>query len=183
MGIGPMQMLAWFTPMAGAGCLLALVGGRLMHVVSGTIILILTSIAVVISSALFIYAPRDPSYWVWIFPAMIFATIAIDLVYSVINVFLSSNLPEHQQGLAGSLAHALVQFSGALFLALAKFVMTSTSSEEDLEDYTNAFWLQFFSGIAALMIFSIFVRVDKAKDEGSLAQVNSSEDSIHIAHS
>jgi MFS family permease len=183
MGIGPMQMLAWFTPMAGGGCLLALVGGRLMHVVSGTIVLILTSIAVVISSALFICVPRDPSYWAWIFPAMVCATIAIDLVYSVVNVFLSSNLPEHQQGLAGSLAHALVQFSGALFLALAKFIMTSTSSKGDAKDYTNVFWLQFFSGIAAFMIFSIFVRVDKAKDESSLAQVAGLEDSIHIAHS
>jgi len=126
-----MQMLAWFMPMAGGGCLLALVGGRLMYVVSGTIILVATSIAVVISSALFIYARLEPSYWAWIFPAMICATVAIDLVYSVVNVFLSSNLPEHQQGLAGSLAHALVQFSGALFLALAKVVMTSTSKRGD----------------------------------------------------
>jgi len=176
-----MQMLAWFMPMAGGGCFLALVGGRLMHVVSGTIILIVTSIAVVISSALFIYAPLEPSYWAWIFPAMICATIAIDLVYSVVNVFLSSNLPEHQQGLAGSLAHALVQFSGALFIAMAKAVMTGTSTRGDARDYTNAFWLQFVSGIVALMIFAAFVRVGKAKDDDSLVQVKFSEDKKCIA--
>jgi MFS family permease len=176
-----MQMPAWFMPMAGGGCLLALVGGRLMHVVSGTIILVITSIAVMISSALFIYAPRNPSYWVWIFPAMVCATIAIDLVYSVVNVFLSSNLPEHQQGLAGSLAHALVQFSGALFLALAKVVMTSTSTLGDTRDYTNAFWLQLICGMVALMIFSVYVRVDKAKGIRSLAPSTSFEDGEDVA--
>ena len=176
-----MQMLAWFTPMAVGGCLLAMVGGRLMHIVSGTVILVITSIAVMVSSALFIYAPRDPSYWTWIFPAMVCATIAIDLVYSVVNVFLSSNLPEHQQGLAGSLAHALVQFSGALFLALAKVVMTSTSTQGDTRDYTNAFWLQLSCGIVALIIFSAFVRVDRASEDESFGEAGSLDDRSHIS--
>lgn len=160
-----MQTMAWFAPMAGGGCLLAIVGGRLMHVVTGTITLVGSSLAVVVASFLFIYAPQHPTYWTWIFPAMICATIAIDLVFSVVNVFLSSSLPENQQGIAGSLAHALVQFSGALFLASADVLVSGSAALGGPKVYQNAFWLQCVCGALAAIVFMVFVRIGMATED------------------
>lgn len=56
-----------------------------MHVVSGTIVLIFSSAAVAVSAVLSICAPDDSSYWAWILPAMVCATLSIDLIYSLVN--------------------------------------------------------------------------------------------------
>ena len=42
---------------------------------------------------------------------MIGATIGIDVTYNVANVFITTSLPQSQQGLAGALINSLV-FSG-----------------------------------------------------------------------
>lgn len=157
-----MKLLAWFTPMAIGGCLLAILGGYLMHIVSGTTVLIFSSAAVAVSAVLFICAPDDPSYWAWIFPAMVCATISIDLIYSLVNVFLSTKLPPHQQGVAGSLAHSLVHFGGALLLGVASGVNDAQPDEGEAMKYRDAFWLQFACGVVTLIIFVGFVRVEKA---------------------
>ena len=148
--------------MAIGGCFLAMLGGFLMHVISGTIILVITCSGIMAASLLFVFAPNHPLYWTWIFPAMICSTIAIDLIVNVVNVFLSSKLPKHQQGLAGGLAHVMMQFSIAFFLGVARIVATCTLDQGEAQSYKNVFWLQFACGVAALVIFLVFVRIDKA---------------------
>jgi hypothetical protein len=162
-GIGPLQLLVWFTPMAGGGCLLAILGGFLMSKVSGTSILLTTCLAVIVAAALFLCMPSQPSYWIWVFPAMISATMAIDLVYNVVNVFLSSELPIDQQGIAGSMAHALVRFSDTLLLGVAKAVTPEALDTNDRASYRGAFWLQVACGVGALLIISAYVKIGKAE--------------------
>jgi MFS family permease len=158
-----MQLLAWFTPMAGGGCFLAILGGYLMSKVSGTSILATTCLAVIAAATLFLCMPSQPSYWIWVFPAMICATTAIDLVNSVVNVFLSSELPIDQQGIAGSLAHALVRFSDTLLLGVAKAITPEALDANDRASYRGAFWLQVACGVGALLIVLIYVRIGKAE--------------------
>jgi hypothetical protein len=94
---------------------------------------------------------------------MICATTAIDLVYSVVNVFLSSELPTDQQGMAGSLAHALVRFSDTLMLGVAKAITPEALDTNDRASYRGAFWLQVACGVGALLIVLIYVRIGKAE--------------------
>jgi MFS family permease len=162
-GISPIQLLIWFTPMAGGGCLLAILGGFLMNKVSGTSILLTTCLAVIAAAVLFLCMPTQPSYWIWVFPAMICATMAIDLVYSVVNVFLSSELPTDQQGIAGSMAHALVRFSDTLLLGVAKAVTPEALDVKDRASYSGAFWLQVACGVGALLVICAYVRIGKAE--------------------
>ena len=162
-GISPIQLLIWFIPMAGGGCFLAVLGGFLMNKVSGTSILLTTCLAVIAAASLFLCMPAQPSYWIWVFPAMICATIAIDLVYNVVNVFLSSELPIDQQGIAGSIAHAVVRFSDTLLLGVAKAVTPEALVTNDRASYRGAFWLQVTCGIGALLIISLYVRIGKAE--------------------
>lgn len=154
-----MQLIAWFAPMAIGGCFLAMVGGFLVDVISGTIILIITCLAITAASLLFVYTPPRSLYWMWIFPAMVCSTIAIDPIINVVNVFLPSTLPKHQQGLAGGLTHVMMQFSIAFFLGVARIVTTYTSDQGEAQSFKNVFWLQFTCGAAALVIFLAFVRI------------------------
>lgn len=152
-----MQMLAWFAPMPIGGCLLAIFGGGLMNIVSESFIFSLSCLGNIVASLLLIIAPQDPSYWVYVFPAMICVTISMDLTFNQVNIFLSSTLPSHQQGTAGSLSHALIHLSAPLLLGLARELEAITPSEEARDTYAYAFWLQYGCGMVALAAFLLFV--------------------------
>ncbi|GAB7325479.1 hypothetical protein MBLNU13_g09493t1 [Cladosporium sp. NU13] len=144
MGASPMQVVAW---------------------IPGTILAIITCVAIIVDSLLFAIAPEGAGYWPWIFPAMICATLAIDLIFSVTNIFLSSTLPARQQGLAGGLANALLQLSIAILLGFSDIIAAMTSYQGEKQSYKNVFWFELACGAAALVIFVGFVRIDSAKSD------------------
>jgi hypothetical protein len=71
--ISPMLVVAWYTPMAIGGCLLATLGGLIFHRVPGTVMMAITGVASIICSLLFAFLPEHPNYFAWIFPAMLCA--------------------------------------------------------------------------------------------------------------
>lgn len=208
-----MQLVAWYTPMAIGGVILATCGGLLLHIVPAKILMILTGLAIITDALLFALAPADANYWAWvsltpfslqpppplcpaafktchlglteddhqIFPAMLAATVAIDLIFNVANIFLSTQLPARQQGLAGALSNFLLQLSVAVLLAGAEVVVHATthSAQDDAggadgmdvnkeiqrKGYQNAFWFELACGAAGLVVFVCFVRIRKAEGE------------------
>ena len=165
MGVSYVLLPAWYTPMGVGGCFFAIVSGYVLHRVPGTALLVLTGIAIMAASLLFALLPDDANYWAWILPAMIFATIAIDPMFNVANIFFSTTLPAHQQGLAGALSNALYQLSVSLLQGVAAMVSTHTSYQGRKSSYQNAFWLEFACGASALVIFATSVRIGRAKSD------------------
>jgi len=160
-----MLVVAWYVPMAVGGCILASLGGFFLHRISGTVMMAITGIATIVNALLFALIPIGANYWAWVFPAMICGTIAIDLIFNVANVFLSTALPERQQGLAGALANVVLQLSIAVLLALADIVVSNTAYQGVRQSYKNAFWFEMACGGAALVIFMGFVRIDSATSD------------------
>lgn len=74
-------------------------------------------------------------------------------------------MPARQQGLAGSLANVLLQFSVALQLGFADIVVSKTAYQGQRQSYKNAFWLELAFGGAALAVFMGFVKIDSAKSD------------------
>ena len=165
MGVDSMQLVAWYVPMGLGGCFLAVIGGYVLHMISGTLILILTGAAIIVASLLLALAPQHASYWAWILPAMICATVSIDLVFNMANVFLSTALPARQQGLAGALGNVLFQLSISILLGVAGVVVRYTSHQGQGESYKNAFWFQFACGAAMLVVSMGFVSIGKAQSD------------------
>ncbi|KAK5121039.1 hypothetical protein LTR85_005823 [Meristemomyces frigidus] len=165
MHVPPMLVVAWYVPAAVGGCLLASLGGLILHRIPGTIMMAITGIAIIIDSLLWALIPLHASYWAWVFPAMICATIAIDLIFNVANIFFSTALPARQQGLAGALSNVILQLSIALLLGFADIVATATADRGQRQSYKNAFWFSLACGAAALVIFTTFVRIDSAKSD------------------
>ncbi|KAF1817111.1 MFS general substrate transporter [Eremomyces bilateralis CBS 781.70] len=169
----PMQLVAWFTPMAFGGCVIATGGGFIMHMVPGTVLILFSGIAWIIAPLLFAIAPPGANYWAYTFPSMICATIAIDITFNVTNIFITTSLPLARQGLAGAIINSLVQLGIATMLGFTDVIVTyTTSQKEDLppieelrRGYKTAFWYEVACAGFALVVLICFVRMQKAKSE------------------
>jgi hypothetical protein len=162
MEVGPLQLVLWFAPMSIAGCFLPVFRGLLLHVVSGTVALILTACAAVIAPLLFALAPLEASYWAYLFPAMLCAAITLDLIFYVFSALLATSLPASDRRLSGTLANALAQSGIALLVGAAATVEAFTEHQGKAQSYKNVFWLATACGSIALLIFVLFARIEKA---------------------
>ncbi|KAK4507691.1 hypothetical protein PRZ48_001426 [Zasmidium cellare] len=159
----PMQLVAWYVPMAIIGIFLAIFGGAFLHILSPRILMLVTGVAIIIESVLFALAPSNAKYWAWIFIPMIMATVSIDIIFNVANIFFSSTLPSRQQGFAGALSNVLLQLGIAIMLGFAEIIASETAYQGQRQSYQNVFWFNLACGATALVILMAFVRIDRAK--------------------
>lgn len=165
MGISPIETVAWYTPFGPGACLIAILGGYVLHLIPGTIMIIVSGVAWMIAPLLFALAPEGANLWAWVFPAMLCATLAVDTTINITTIFISTSLPKHRQGLAGAFVNSLMQLGIALMLGVAEIVVTKTKYQGQAQSYKNAFWLEFACAGAALLILVGFVKVDTAKSQ------------------
>lgn len=76
--------------MAVGGLVLATIGGLILHLLSGTILMMLSGLGYFMSMLLFAIIPANPNYWAYVFPAMICATLGVDVAFNVSNVFITT---------------------------------------------------------------------------------------------
>ncbi|KAF2093032.1 MFS general substrate transporter [Rhizodiscina lignyota] len=165
MGGSPMQLVAWFTPMALGGCIIATVGGFVLHIISGTIIVIIAGVSWIIAPLLFAIMPVDANFWAYTFPSMVCATVAIDLTFNVTNIFITTSMPLRRQGLAGALINSILQLGIAISLGFADIVASGTEGKGLRRSYKAVFWFEVAWAVVALVLLVGFVKLDKAKSE------------------
>jgi len=166
MGASPLQVVAWYVPMALGGCIISTVGGFILHLLPGTILIFISGISWIIAPLLFAIAPEGAMYWAYIFPAMICATVGIDITFNVANIFITTSLPRKQQGLAGAIIMLLLQLGIAIFLGFADIVNTYTVASLGLRrSYHAVFWFEVACASTALTILVLFVKIEKAESE------------------
>ena len=154
---------AYFIPMCAGGVALSLLGGYILHKVPGTILIGISSCGWILSSLLFALAPSHPNYWAWIFPAMIGATVGVDITFNVANVFISTSMSTRRQGLAGALMNTLLYLGIAFMLALADVTQTMTANKGLLESYRAVFWFMLGCATLAGIVMVGFVRIPRAE--------------------
>ena len=163
MGASPLQIAAWYVPMSLGGIIIAVIGGYVLHLLSGTLLMLIAGLAWCLTSVLFAVAPEGANYWAYVFPAMIGATIGIDVSFNVANIFISTSLSHSRQGLAGALISSLLYLGIAFCLALADVTQTETAKYGLRRSYQSVFWYQLACAALALVILLVFVRIKKAK--------------------
>ncbi|KAK1963009.1 major facilitator superfamily transporter [Colletotrichum sublineola] len=163
--IEPLLAAAWFAPLAIGGIVIAIVGSVILHRLTSTILLILSVTGFLASSLLLIFIPRDPNYWAWVFPAMTCATIGIDIVYNVSNIFITTSMKSDQQGMAGACVNGLLYSGMSFFLGWADLVSVA-GAPDDLE-FGYRIALMMGAGCAGVSILIIIfgIRVGKAKGD------------------
>jgi MFS family permease len=165
MGGSPLQIAAWFTPLALGGIIISTVGGFVLPQLPGTLLFIFSCTCWVISPLLFALAPTGANYWAWTFPAMICGTLALDIMFTVTNVFIANSLPLRFQGLAGALINTLVMIGVAIFLGLADVLASEMDKKGKgkKEVYQDVFWFEVACAATALTITVFRVRIRKAE--------------------
>lgn len=165
MGASPIQLVAWYVPFGPGACIVAILGGYVLHLIPGTVMIIISGVAWMIAPLLLALAPTGASYWAWIFPAMMCATLAVDTTINITTIFISTSMSKDRQGLAGALVNSLMQLGIAFLLGFADITVTNTAGQGRAQSYKNAFWLEFACAGAALMLFAGFIRIDTAKSQ------------------
>lgn len=163
MGASPLQVVAWYVPMALGGCIISTFGGLVLHLVPGTVLIVISGISWIIAPLLLAITPSGGGYWRYIFPGMLCATIGIDITFNVANVFITTSLPQSQQGLAGSVIMLLLHLGIAICLGLADIVNTFTVRLGSRQSYHMVFWFGVGCASIALVIMFFFVDIKKAK--------------------
>lgn len=166
MGASPLQVVAWCVPLFIGGLILATSEGFLLHIIPGYYLLILSGIGALGAQLLLALIPEGGNYWAWLLPAMILATIGIDLSITLMMVFVTTAQPIARQGLAGGLVNSVLQLGMALFVGLADIIRVSTApTSGDRGSYKNVFWFGVGVGGLALMLMTIWGRIPRQKSD------------------
>ncbi|GAD97380.1 hypothetical protein MGG_07366 [Paecilomyces variotii No. 5] len=163
--VSPILTAVWFSPMVLGGITIAVLGGVTLHRLSGTVLIMLSTNGSLVSVLLFALIPAKPNYWAWILPAMVSATIGIDIMYNVTNVFITSNVPREQQGIAGAYINALFPLGMSFFLGVADNVASATAHLGLERSYKSAFFLGVGLSAASTLLIVVGVRIGKAKSD------------------
>lgn len=153
--------------MALGGCFISAGFGYILHLIPNTILLLFASTCWIISPLLFAIYPLSASYWAYVFPAMICATIGVDITFNVANIFITTSLPKREQGLAGAVVMWLMHAGIAICLGFADVLDTAALSRglSETEAWKGVFWLEVaFAGVAFGLLL-VGVRVKRAESE------------------
>ncbi len=165
MGATPLQVVAWYVPMALGGCIISTVGGFVLHLLPGSLLLAVAGLGWILAHLLFAVAPEGARYWAFTFPAMICATIGIDITFNITNIFITTALPKKRQGLAGGLINSLLHLGISVFLGFADITATRTAHLLQRRSYKAVFYFALACAVVALIILVVFVRIDRAKSD------------------
>lgn len=166
LGATPLQLVAWYTPMAVGGLILAISEGLLLAIIPGRILLIISGCGAFGAHLLLALMPVGGSYWAYLLPSMILGTIGIDLSITLIMVFVTTQLPLARQGLAGGFVNSCLQLGMAIAIGLTDIIRTNTEPYAgEVQSYKNVFWFGVAAGVLSLITLTIWGNVPRAKSD------------------
>ncbi|GLA56029.1 hypothetical protein AnigIFM63604_003970 [Aspergillus niger] len=115
-------------------------------------------------TAAFHHHAARAGYWPYVFPAMICGTWGMDVTYNVTNIFVTTSVPERQQGLAAAVANIILFLGISFWLGWGDF--TSAQVNGDLRArYQAALWMAVGLAGLGLIIMVLFVKIKPARSE------------------
>jgi uncharacterized membrane protein (DUF485 family) len=166
MGTSSLQLVAWYAPTAIGGLVFSLMEGLILHIVPGRVLLVISAAAALGAQLLLALNTPDSSYWRYVFPSAILATIGIDLSYNLMTVFITTTLPASRQGLGGGLINSVLQLGIAFLLGFSDITQSYTKPTVGLErSYKNTFWMGVAAAGTSLILMAIWGKVPKAESE------------------
>lgn len=170
--MSPLTTAFWFSPWAAIGLILAATSGLLLHLIPGRVLLIFCGISKIVAMLLFALMPENPNYWAHIFPAMIAETACVDILFTISNVFITTNLPAHRQGFAGALINSTLFLGICFFLGIGDVVVGKTSHLGLRESYQATFWL---GTVCAVLVLFVFATMDIGSAKSDLTYAEREE--------
>lgn len=165
--VDPTHSVAWFAPSGVGGLVLAVATGFLLRKIPLEYLMIVSGLGSVMAPLLLALASEGSTYWQYVFPSILCATVGIDITYNIGNIYVTANLPLHQQGLAGGICNTVLFVGIRLATGLADSVVAASFAKGLLTAYKSAFWLAFGLATVGLLLNLAFV-VDSRRNKRSI---------------
>lgn len=137
--------------------------------------MLIAGIAWVLAPLLLVIMPPDASYWTYVFPSMLLATVGIDISFSLTNIYIMNCARESELGIAGAVISSNLHLAIALCLGLAEVVRSQTrkslvksgkkDGEVTLGVLRAVFVYEVVLAAVALVVIVLGVRMKKAGSE------------------
>ncbi|KAK5047050.1 hypothetical protein LTR84_006992 [Exophiala bonariae] len=145
--------------------------------------LLISGLGYLLCVVLFAVIPaKNPSYWAYVFPAMLGATLGVDITYGVANIFITTSLPKNRQALAGAIINSEIFLGISFFLGVADMIQRYEHSDI----YRGPFYLGVGCATTSLLIIAAFLHIGRAKSDltaderaRQLVEVSSEQKSRH----
>ncbi|KAF4473050.1 drug resistance [Fusarium albosuccineum] len=163
----PLQAAVWFAPLPGWGLVLALTGGFVLHKISCRTLMIISNVGFLISAILFATIPEQRhsttyTYWAYVFPSMLFATIGIDIAFKVTIMYFAKALARRLHAAGG----ALLFYGIAFWMGVGELAVFSTirrkgrDKVDEREQLRIAFWVA--AGLAvAVLCLALMIKLER----------------------
>lgn len=128
----------------------------LMPRIRTSFVMTLSMIAFLVANILISVRPIGQIYWAQKFVSYIIAPFGMDMSFPAAALVLSSSLPKHQQGIAGSLVATFVNYSISIGLGIAGTVDKYASTGEGIDKIESGIRKAMYmgSGLAGLGVLS-----------------------------
>ncbi|KAJ1556086.1 hypothetical protein HK405_007381 [Cladochytrium tenue] len=154
-GLSPIDTAVRFLPDVISGIITNSFVGFLVARVPASILALFSSL--VSATAPVLFAIQDPSwsFWAASFPSLFLQVVAIDLLFSVTSLIITSAFPPEGQALAGGVFNVVAQLGSFAGLAATTLITTAVSASDPygdptatlLKGYRAAFWSCFAATI------------------------------------
>lgn len=125
------------------GCIASIVVGFFIRKITTAVILFISMVAFVVGCVMLSVTPINQSYFRMNLGTMIILSFGLDMSFPAVAIILSDGLPVQYQGMAGSLANTMVNYSMSLCLGMGTTVETqiNKNGSELLKGYHAAEYL------------------------------------------
>lgn len=151
------------------GVIATFIVSRLLHVVPGHYIYIVSMLAYALGPAFFLPQKPSTSYWALSMPGIALTTFGPDLSFAAASIFITSNVARSYQGSAGSLLVTIQNLSSAIMTSVADAVGTrvdlGADGEIGLRGLKAAWWLGLAAALTGAVITAVAVRIPKEEEK------------------
>lgn len=176
-GWTPISTGLTYIPLLILGILASMLTGRFInrkrapYIIFGSMLGFLTGIIILA------VAPVHQTFWRLTFGQMFLLAWGMDCSFPSASLALSDALPEHHQGMAGSLVNTVVNYSVSLFLAIASTVEINTlkHNPSEIAGYRAAFYFGIGCAAFAVVSAAFFILHEHGKGDESVSLEKASE--------
>ena len=165
----PMTVALYLLPNAIMGVVATFVVSRLLHIVPGHYIYLVSMLAFALGPAFFLPQTANTSYWALSMTGIGLATFGPDLSFAAASIFITSNVPRSYQGSAGSLLVTIQNLSSAIMTsvadALGSQVDGGANGEIGLKGLRACWWFALAAALAGAVITAVAVRIPKEEEK------------------
>lgn len=157
-----------YQPLTILGTAAAFLSAWLIPRLPAQYIIAIGNVALIVYNVLLATTPRHQTYWTMMFPAIICAAFAVDLIFAASQIIASGSVGKRHRGVAGSLIGTPLSYGLSTGLGFAGTAesYTNDGGRDILSGYRHALYLGIGMAGFGLVVSLLFLRMPKNTEEG-----------------